>query len=411
MEEIKLSDVASISVGSAFVLGLSSLPTVSMAPFLPIIGVGGLGIASLYGAYRIATNDKRKYRQYIKEEKEKFDMFWEGVGIKNKTNQTPQLTNIWETDNGHIYSFINPIGSSTKDYENKEIAIKEFLGCKNVLFDIKNDFLNIQTIETELPTIIPFVLPIRKSDELIVELGVNELGEKVKINFNKIHSWLLAGATGSGKSVCTHNILTQLYCNYSDVTEFYICDMKKTELNNYRNLKSTIKYTDKIEEVEQVIDELLKICDERHELFIRHNVKNLQQYNRKVKFNKLPNIVLCIEEAVRLMNNKVLQNKIAELCFIARSAGTIVLITIQRATKNLLSPDIKASLLGKIGFKTVNKINSQVIMDDNRLFELKNSGECYISCEDVSVGEIKAKVMYLQENKIDNILKEKCLYK
>ena len=111
------------------------------------------------------------------------------------------------------------------------------------------------------------------------------------------------------------------------------------------------------------------------------------------------------------MNNKVLQNKIAELCFIARSAGIIVLMTIQRATKNLLSPDIKASLLGKIGFKTVNKINSQVIMEDNRLFELKNSGECYISCDDISVGEVKAKVMYLQENKIDNILKEKCLYK
>ena len=411
MEEIKLSDLASASVGGAFVLGLSTLPTISIAPFLPIIGVGSLGIASLYGVYRIATNDKRKYRQYIKEEKEKFDMFWEGVGIKNKANQVPQLINIWETDSGHIYSFINPIGSSSKDYESKDIAIKEFLGCNNVSFEVKDDFLNIRTIEISLPTIVPFILPTRKSDELIVELGVNELGEKVKINFNKVHSWLLAGATGGGKSVCTHNILTQLYCSYSDCTEFYICDMKKTELINYRNLKSTIKYTDKVEDVEQMIDELLEICDKRHELFIKHNVKNLQQYNRKVKNDKLPNIVLCIEECVRLMNNKTLQNKIAELCFIARSAGIIILMTIQRATKNLLSPDIKASLLGKIGFKTVNKINSQVIMDDNRLFELKNSGECYISCEDVSVGEIKAKVMYLQESKIDNILKEKCLYK
>ena len=411
MEEIKLSDIASVSVGGAFVLGLSTLPTISIAPFLPIIGVGSLGIASLYGIYRIATNDKRKYKQYIKEEKEKFDMFWEGVGIKNKANQVPQLINIWETDSGHIYSFINPIGSSTKDYESKDIAIKEFLGCNNVSFEVKDDFLNIRTIEISLPTIVPFILPTRKSDELIVELGINEIGERVRINFNKVHSWLIAGATGSGKSVCTHNILTQLYCNYSDNTEFYICDLKKTELNNYRNLKSTIKYTDKVEEVEEIIDELLKISDERHELFIKHNVKNLQQYNRKVKFNKLPSIVLCIEECVRLMNNKVLQNKIAELCFIARSAGIIVLMTIQRVTKNLFSPDIKSSLLGKIGFKTVNKINSMVIMDDNRLFDLKNSGECYISCEDVSVGEIKAKVMYLQESKIDNILKEKCLYK
>ena len=326
-------------------------------------------------------------------------------------DKIPQLVNIWETDKGNVYSFINPIGMSTKDYENKEIAIKEFLGCKNILFEVKNDFLNIQTIEVGLPTIVPFILPPKKSDELIVELGINETGERVRINFNKVHSWLIAGATGSGKSVCTHNILTQLYCNYSNNTEFYICDLKKTELNNYRNLKSTIKYTDKIEEVEEIVDELLKISDERHELFIKHNVKNLQQYNRRVKFNKLPSIVLCIEECVRLMNNKVLQNKIAELCFIARSAGIIVLMTIQRVTKNLFSPDIKSSLLGKIGFKTVNKINSMVIMDDNRLFDLKNSGECYVSCDDISVGEVKVKVMYLQEDRIDNILKEKCLYK
>lgn len=406
-KEKTMLDVVSLSVGGALITSFSSFSIGSILPTLPMLGIGGVGLASLYGIYRIMTKEER----YIKEEREKFNEFWNGVGIKNKMDKIPQLVNIWETDKGNVYSFINPIGMSTKDYENKEIAIKEFLGCKNILFEVKNDFLNIQTIETELPTIIPFVLPTRKSDELIIELGTNELGEKVKINFNKIHSWLLAGATGSGKSVCTHNILTQLYCNYSDNTEFYICDLKKTELNNYRNLKSTIKYTDKIEEVEEIVDELLKISDERHELFIKHNVKNLQQYNRRVKFNKLPSIVLCIEECVRLMNNKVLQNKIAELCFIARSAGIIVLMTIQRVTKNLFSPDVKASLLGKIGFKTVNKINSQVIMDDNRLFDLKNSGECYISCDDISVGEVKAKVMYLQEDRIDNILKEKCLYK
>ena len=406
-KEKTMLDVASLSVGGALIASFSSFSIGSIIPTLPILGIGGVGLASLYGIYRIMTKEER----YIKEEREKFNEFWNGVGIKNKMDKIPQLVNIWETDKGNVYSFINPIGMSTKDYENKEIAIKEFLGCKNILFEVKNDFLNIQTIEVGLPTIVPFILPPKKSDELIVELGINETGERVRINFNKVHSWLIAGATGSGKSVCTHNILTQLYCNYSDNTEFYICDLKKTELNNYRNLKSTIKYTDKIEEVDEIVDELLKISDERHELFIKHNVKNLQQYNRKVKFNKLPNIVLCIEECVRLMNNKTLQNKIAELCFIARSAGIIVLMTIQRVTKNLFSPDVKASLLGKIGFKTVNKINSMVIMDDNRLFELKNSGECYISCDDISVGEVKAKVMYLQEDRIDNILKEKCLYK
>ena len=111
------------------------------------------------------------------------------------------------------------------------------------------------------------------------------------------------------------------------------------------------------------------------------------------------------------MNNKNLQNKIAELCFIARSAGIIVLMTIQRATRNLFSPDIKASLLGKIGFKTTNKINSQIIMDDDRLFKIKERGECCVSCEDITIGETNVKVMYLEEHRIDKILKEHCEYK
>lgn len=381
--------------------------TIPTLPILPI-ALGGITIASLYSCYCILNKDKKE----LEKKKNEFEEFWNGVGIKNKQEEIPKLINMKETDSGNIYSFINPIGLSTKDYENRDIAIKEFLNCNRILLSSNGDFVNIQTIEVGLPKVVPFILPKKKSDDLIIELGVDEEGKKVEINFNKIHSWLIAGATGGGKSVCVHNILTQLYCNYSDYTEFYICDMKKTELNNYRNLKSTIKYTDNIDEVEKIIDELLRISDERHELFIKHNVKNLQQYNKKVnKKDRLPNIVLCIDESVRLMNNKGLQNKIAELCFIARSAGIIVLMTIQRATRNLFSPDIKASLLGKIGFKTTNKINSQIIMDDDRLFKIKERGECCISCEDITIGETNVKVMYLEEHRIDKILKEHCEYK
>ena len=169
---------------------------------------------------------------------------------------------------------------------------------------------------------------------------------------------------------------------------------------------------DNVNDIERIIDKLLEECDNRHLLFTEYKVKNLQQYNKKVnKRDRLPNIVLCIEECVRIMGDKKLQAKIAELAFIARSAGMVLIMTIQRCTKNLMSPDIKASLLGKIGFKVVSRINSQVIMDDDRLFKIKERGECAISCEDVSVGETNVKVMYLEENRIDKILEKNCEYK
>ena len=111
------------------------------------------------------------------------------------------------------------------------------------------------------------------------------------------------------------------------------------------------------------------------------------------------------------MGDKKLQDKISELAFISRSAGIVMIMTIQRCTKNLFSPDIKASLLGKIGFKVVSRINSQVIMDDDRLFKIKDSGECCISCDDISIGETNVKVLYLEEYRIDKILEENCIYK
>lgn len=400
------------TVGTILLAKLSGFTLSIITPFLSTIAISSVGCGALFGIYRTLTRSSREHRKMIENKKEEFDLFFEGAGIKNKIGETPILIDINETDMGNIYSFINPIGLSTHDYNSKDVAIKEFLNCNNILFEVKEDFLNIQTIETSLPKVVPFILPERKSDELIVKLGINELGEEIEINFSKIHSWLIAGATGSGKSVCIHNILTQLYCNYSCNTDFYILDLKKTELNNYRKLSSTIEYVDKVENVEKIIDELLRICDERHSLFIEYNVKNLQQYNKKVKKSEqLNNIVLCIEECVRLMNDKKLQAKIAELAFIARSAGIIIIMTVQRATKTLFSADIKASLLGKIGFKVVSRINSQVIMDDNRLFDIRERGECCVACEDISVGETKIKVMYLEENRIDKILKKHCKYK
>ena len=400
------------TIGNTPINSIPSLLMSTINPYLLPTGIGSLGFGALFGIYRILTKNSRERKKLLEDMRNNFNLFFEGAGIKNKLGEFPNLIDIKITDTGIIYSFINPIGMSTHDYNSKDIAIREFLNCKNISFELKGDLLNIVSIETDLPKVVPFILPEKKSDELIVKLGVNELGEEIEINFSKIHSWLIAGATGSGKSVCIHNILTQLYCNYSCNTDFYICDLKKTELNNYRRLSSTVEYVDNVEDVENIIDELLKICDERHSLFIKYNVKNLQQYNKKVKKSEqLNNIVLCIEECVRLMNDKKLQAKIAELAFIARSAGIIIIMTVQRATKNLMSPDIKASLLGKIGFKVVSRINSQVIMDDNRLFDIKERGECCVSCEDISIGETRIKVMYLEEHRIDKILKKHCKYK
>ena len=93
-KEKTMLDVASFSVGGALIASFSSFSIGSIVPTLPMLGIGGVGLASLYGIYRIMTKEER----YIKEEREKFNEFWNGVGIKNKMDKIPQLVYIWETD-------------------------------------------------------------------------------------------------------------------------------------------------------------------------------------------------------------------------------------------------------------------------------------------------------------------------
>lgn len=171
------------------------LPTVSLGAIALPLGLGSVAVGSIYGAYRIATKDRRKYEKEVKEKRIKWNEFWMGIGIKNKMEEIPVLVNIFTNDYGRVYSFINPIGLGSKDYINKEIAISEFVGANEISFEVNNDFVNISTIETELPKLVPFKLPEKKSKDIVVELGLNKKNEMLNINFTKIHSWLLAGST------------------------------------------------------------------------------------------------------------------------------------------------------------------------------------------------------------------------
>ena len=101
--------------------------TIPTIPILPI-ALSSITIASLYSCYCILNKDKKE----LEKKKNEFEEFWNGVGIKNKQEEIPKLINMKETDSGNIYSFINPIGLSTKDYENRDIAIKEFLNCNRI---------------------------------------------------------------------------------------------------------------------------------------------------------------------------------------------------------------------------------------------------------------------------------------
>ena len=392
-------------VGGIGLLALSGL-SVPTIPLLPI-GIGVVGLGSLYGCYMIATKEERKNKRVLEEKKDELERFFIGAGIKNKEGETPILANIWENEYETIYSFIRPIGFSTHILESNDIAIKEYFNTNNVKFESNGDFINIIVSTTELARFIPFNIPkVKNKDEVIVSLGRDIRGKDVVLNLSKCPNVMISGCTGSGKSVNTNVIATQLYCNYPNV-EIYLVDMKCVELGVYADLPQTKKYTNKLEGAKEIIKELLDECDRRNKLLNKMKVKKLSDYNKKVSPNeKLNPIVLIIDEAVRLMGDKDLNKDIAELGFICRSVEISILLNIQRPTSKLLNPDIKASLTNIIGFRTINRKNSEIICDSTVLASLRGKGHGVLFNEDNDGVEFQG--YYLDENDIEKYLNKYC---
>lgn len=407
---MEIDSKIALGVGGLGVLyPMMGLPTVALSTVALPLGIGVVAAASLYGAYRIITKDERLYNRKIEEEREKFNILFEGAGIRNRMNEIPKLVNIWEGDYETIYSFIRPNGFSTVDLNNRSMTIKEYFDTDHIEFESNKEFINIKVTTVELPNFVPFIMPKPSKKDVVVNLGIDRKGNKVRLNLNKCPNVLIAGQTGSGKSICTNVITTQLYCNYPNV-EMYLIDMKSVELNVYRNLKQTKKYVNNLDGAREVIYELLQECDRRNKLFNELGVKKLEDYNKKVKEeDKLNPIVCIIEEAVRLMADKELNKVLAELGFICRSVSVSIIANIQRPTAKLFSPDLKASLTNIIGFKTVNKKNSEVITDTTLLSNLKGKGHGILFNEDVDQQEFQG--YFLDENDIEPLLKRYCRYK
>lgn len=387
--------------GISAIVGMSgfTLPTL---PLLPI-ALGGVTIASLYGCYHILNKEERE----LKRKKEEFKEFFMGAGLMNKQNEIPILANIYENDYETIYSFIKPSGFSTVNFESRDVAIQEYFGREMIEFESKGDFINIKVTTADLPNFIPFQMKERKNkDEVIVSLGRDIKGNDVELNLSKCPNVMCSGCTGSGKSVNTNVIATQLYCNYPNV-QMYLIDMKCVELGIYADLPQTKEYTNKLEGAKKIIKELLEECDRRNELFNKLKVKKLSDYNKKVNVkDRLNPIVLIIDEAVRLMGDKDLNKDIAELGFICRSVEISIILNIQRPTAKLLNPDIKASLTNIIGFRTINKRNSEVICDSNVLARLKGKGNGMLFNEDNDGIEFQG--YYLGESEIEKYLNKYC---
>lgn len=232
--------------------------------------------------------------------------------------------------------------------------------------------------------------------DLPVAFGKTIENEVFMIDLTKMPHLLIAGATGSGKSVGINTIITcLLYKCHPDDVKFVLIDPKKIELSLYRNIQNhflavlpgaeepIVTDTSKaLETLESVTHEM----DERYELLKMAMVRDIKSYNEKFKEGELdedlghrhlPYIVVIIDELADLMMTagKKIEEPIARLAQLARAIGIHLCVATQRPSVNVITGTIKANFPARIAYQVASKVDSRTILDTGGADQLVGRGD------------------------------------
>lgn len=198
---------------------------------------------------------------------------------------------------------------------------------------------------------------------LDVIVGVDEHDEIIKLDLARARHMLVAGTTGSGKSVGVLGMLTSLMAHHKDTStlKILIHDPSQVEYGNLADNPFVTLY-----DKESPFVELNEIMDERYELISSQNAKNIEEYNKRVsESERLPYIVTVVEHLAYTLNTEDdCEKKLTRLLQKSRGAGIHLIITTQTPRKEVLTGTIKANVPTRLSFMTANKKDSMVILDE-----------------------------------------------
>jgi DNA segregation ATPase FtsK/SpoIIIE, S-DNA-T family len=252
----------------------------------------------------------------------------------------------------------------------------------------------------------------KKKSNLTLALGRDVAGNPIAPDLEKMPHMLIAGATGSGKSVCLNTILLSLlYQNSPQDMRLILVDPKRVEFsyfNNIPHLLSPVIIEPKktIHALKWVISEM----DRRYKLLSETGKKNIGSYNSTAKEDKLPYIVLVIDELADLMSVAAsdVEAMIVRLAQMARAVGIHLILATQRPSVDVITGLIKANITTRIAFKVASQIDSRTILDMAGAEKLLGNGDALFVTTDITKPK-RVQTAFLSEEDIaavTNFLRE-----
>ncbi|MDB4192772.1 DNA translocase FtsK [Candidatus Pelagibacter sp.] len=261
----------------------------------------------------------------------------------------------------------------------------------------------------------------KKDIRLPIALGKNISGIPIVGDLASMPHLLIAGTTGSGKSVCINTIiLSLLYRHTPDKCKFILIDPKMLELSTYEGIPHLLcPVITEAKKAASVLGWVVKEMENRYRLMTKEGVRNIDGYNAKHTL-AMPYIVVVVDEMSDLMlvAGKEIENYIQKLSQMARAAGIHIIMATQRPSVDVITGTIKANFPTRISFQVTSKIDSRTILGEQGAEQLLGKGDMlYMSSANkivrihapfVSEGEIEKVNNYLRSqaepNYIDEIL-------
>lgn len=278
----------------------------------------------------------------------------------------PAILDVRFSEEKTVFVFKLHHGVDPKDVEKKEYVFKSIFG-KNLEFKFDSNTVTMIQYVTVLNNLYNYVYeewaPIMARHSLPIIAGKDQHGKLFAYNMIDNPHLLIAGETGSGKSVMLRSIITSLIQHKRKGLKIHLCDLKRSEFHLFRNVDIVESVlTDKTDVGNCVAwfhDQLMK----RGKLLDSYEVEHIDKYNELTN-KKLDYLVLCIDEFSILRDQKETMEQIKDLTTLGRALGIFVILSTQRPDRNIVEGMLKANLTVRYAFRHADKVNSRITLGD-----------------------------------------------
>ncbi len=244
----------------------------------------------------------------------------------------------------------------------------------------------------------------KKEIKLPIALGKNISGKPIVGDLSSMPHLLIAGTTGSGKSVCINTIiLSLLYRHTPEKCKFILIDPKMLELSTYEGIPHLLcPVITEAKKAASVLGWVVKEMESRYRLMTKEGVRNIDGYNLKHKL-PMPYIVVVVDEMSDLMlvAGKEIENYIQKLSQMARAAGIHIIMATQRPSVDVITGTIKANFPTRISFQVTSKIDSRTILGEQGAEQLLGKGDMLYMSSANRIVRIHAP--FVSDNEIEKI--------